>query len=278
MTTNGPTPALIVRDDRVRRRVDDRDRVLADLRHPDLTVDDVGIAERRRSGERDGRGDGVRTAGRCARCPSASSPRPRRPRRPSSLRRPGSGSSRATLCDAGSTRITPSLPVAQTEPNAPTAPVAFSELPPVHDPVLRRVDALELALRERGRPRRAEGERRVVGREPDLDRLRPLPGRDGDAADRRGVRVLDPHRAGAEAEPARAGADPVFETTLFVARVDLEEVRLSVLADPDPLAAGSGGAGRGGRATRILATTVGAAAVVTVAASRAMSVRIMART
>ena len=31
-----------------------------------------------------------------------------------------------TLCDAGSTRITPSMPVAQTDPNAPTAPVAFS--------------------------------------------------------------------------------------------------------------------------------------------------------
>ena len=31
----------------------------------------------------------------------------------------------STLCEAGSTRITPSMPVAQTEPNAPTAPVAI---------------------------------------------------------------------------------------------------------------------------------------------------------
>ena len=41
---------------------------------------------------------------------------------------------------------------------------------------------------------------------------------------------------------------PVFETTLFVGRIDLEEIRLAVLADPDPLAAGCGGARRGGRA------------------------------
>ncbi len=32
----------------------------------------------------------------------------------------------STLCGAGSTRITPSLPVAHTEPKAPTAPVALS--------------------------------------------------------------------------------------------------------------------------------------------------------
>ena len=31
----------------------------------------------------------------------------------------------STLCDTGSTRITPSIPVAQTEPKAPTAPVAI---------------------------------------------------------------------------------------------------------------------------------------------------------
>ena len=75
------------------------------------------------------------------------------------------------------------------------------------DPVPGGIDALELALAVGGRPGRAVGERGVVGRAADRDRLQALAGRDRDAADRGRARVLHPHRACAVAEATGAEAD-----------------------------------------------------------------------
>ena len=274
--TNGPTPALIVETTVFVAGSTTAIEFLRICGTQTLPADDVGIAERRRSGSAivattafvcgSIRAMPVVVVTQTASSEAAVQPAP-----------PWIGILATTLCDAGSTRITPSLPVAQTEPKAPTAPVADRQLPAVHDLVPRRVDPFELALRERGRPRGAVGERRVVRRDADLDRGVRLPVVTETRLTVRRARVLDPHRAGAEAEPARAGADADLLDDLVRLRVDLEEVRLAVLADPDQPAAGRGGAGRASRRDADLGDDdrVRRGAVATAAGERAMSVRIM---
>ena len=72
-TEAGPKPALRVVAHRVRRRVDDRDRVVVDARHPQLAADPGG-RERVRA-DRDARLHRAASPGRCGRsCPARSTP------------------------------------------------------------------------------------------------------------------------------------------------------------------------------------------------------------
>ena len=123
VTTNGPTPDLDGRGDRVRRRVDTAIAFCADLRHPDLPADDGGVAERAVP-SCDRRDDGCSSPGRCARRPVVVVTQTASPEAAVQPRRPATGIVATTLFVAGSMRTTPSLPVAQIEPNAPTTPVA----------------------------------------------------------------------------------------------------------------------------------------------------------
>ena len=181
------------------------------------------------------------------------------------------------MCDDGSTRITPSLPVAQTEPKAPTAPVAIGSF--------QRFTTRFFAGSMRSSSPcvnavvHAEPYANVVsyGVNPTLIAFVRFPV----ATETR--LTVDVFVSSIQIEPAPKPSPhepvpmPVFETTLFVAGSIFRRYGwpYSLTQTHLPPAAAAQGAAYG--PTRILATTFGAAAVVTVAASRAMSVRVMAR-
>ena len=121
-------------------------------------------------------------------------------------------------------------------------PCCGRELESLDDLVSSRVDSVDLAAAVGCCPGGAEGEGGVVRCCADGDGGGALAGANGYAADGVRVCVLDPERAGAEAEPAGAETDLGAADDDVAAWVDLEQVGRGVGADPDEASAAGCGA------------------------------------